>query len=1505
MGRSQWAGIGWRWRIAALGLGMLVMVGFGLAADDPTTTLGSGTYPAAYAIRGARLVAAPGKVIEPGTIVVRRGVIEAVGADKDVTVPYDAETIEGKGLVVYPGFIDLYTTVGQRAGVERSATGHGRLVDLAEAPLASTPVDNRRGLTPEFEVAGVLDLNEGLAEPRRRLGFTDFLSAPAGAIATGQSALVSLSGLPRREAIIAAPVALHISLAPPFEPAGATTRNETPQPGPTPGQGRRRMFGADSGPGENPYPRVLMGSIAHLRQAMLDADHLKKLEDYAAKHGGTQAPFDPSLRALQAARARKLAVWWEANTRDEIHRALDLAEEFGTSAVIVGGREAAKVADRLKAYKVPVVLRLSVPEEPTVPTEPEYRKKSVADRGDPLRVQAHRKDRWKEQLATAAALAREGIPFAFATDGVDRLDTVPANLRQIIGAGLKADDALAALTSHAATIAGVERRLGSLEAGKLGHVIVMTAPFTEESAKVKYVLLDGLKFEVKPEDSARTKKGAGGFRGRPGGRGGAAEKAPADVADDEPAAETKKETSKVSAERKPAAEPPARKKAEASPKDAKPVAPEMQKAVTKAADPKPGAPKSEEPRKAAAPKPEAPPFVDVTSELDDDRKPTLHTGGSVLIKDATILTVTKGTIPKGSILVEKGKIKAVGKDVTAPTGVTVIDAAGLVAMPGIIDTHSHIAVQGGVNEGSLSVVPEVRVKDVVTGEDVEIYRALAGGTTTARLLHGSANTIGGQDAVAKLRYGQPGRDLIIRRGPQGVKFALGENVTRSPRRFPNTRMGVEAVIEKCFEEARAYHAMWDAYRKAEKDGGKAASLPPPRVDLRLEALADILDGKIRIHSHCYRSDEILMLLRVAQKYGVRVQSLQHVLEGYKVAAEIAMHGASASTFSDWWAYKVEAYDAIPFNAALLTEAGANVCIKSDDAELMRHLNLEAAKMVKYGGVSEAQALAMITINPARELGLDESLGSIEVGKDADIAIFNAHPFDAFARCEFSLIDGEVYFQRKEPGGKPVARPGDHSRMPQAPEALRARSIEVAAQPKGVFALVGAQIHPVAGPDIQGGTVVVADGKIAAVGPAGSVRIPPEAQTIDLGGLDLWPGLVDGGSTVGLAEIGSLNETQDVSDAAQFQPELRTSTALHPDSEHIPVTRANGILTSFIQPTGGLISGQGCIADLQGWVPRELVIVEGAGLNVTIPTYVARNPEGRRMGPGRPPGQGPGQGGGDTPDPNARRKEQLDRIKEMFHKAIAYNEVVREARRRGLTPPSPDPRLEAMVPFARGEKPVIFHANQEVEILDALELAKELKIKAVISGASEAWKIVDALQKAKVPVLVEGTLRLPSKEHDPYDSAYATPARLHAAGVNFAIKSQSGGPGSATATRNLPYEAAAAVAFGLPEDAAVQSVTLAPARILGIADQVGSIEAGKRANLVVTAGHILQPTTTVVELFIDGQPLPPESRHTQLYAKYRRRLNEVRAGRARMGIEPASSREIGRREMKEIRATGSE
>ncbi len=1426
--------------------------------------------PAAYAIKGATVVTgrAAGEHIDNGTVIVRAGVIEAVGPGDKTTVPPDAETIDGKGMVVYPGFLDLYSSIGVPSGVTRSLTGPGRPINYAEFAFASTPPDNRNGITPEFETARVLDLSDATAEERRKLGFTDYVAAPAGAIATGQSALVSLSGLPRRETIVRSPVALHINPRPPFEPKAASDGSPTPDPV------RRR----GQGPPQRGYPTSLMGAIAHLRQAMLDADYQAVLMNYYNAQGGPRPPFDPSLQTLRAARSGLLPVWWEANSRDEIHRVLDLAREFGTSAVIFGARDAAKVSDRLKSVGAPVVLRVDFPEKPKVPDKAEHLKKSLADRDGPLRLLESQAKSWDERVATASKLAQAGVKFAFSSEGVTRADEFPGKIRAVIEHGLSRDAAVLALTRHAAEIAGVGDRLGTIEVGKLGHLVVLTGPLGDEKSKVRYLLIDGQKFDTEKPAGAISKKASGRRKGAEGG-GNAPE--PSKAA--EKAKEAAHPKSKDAPKQKPL--PDSKPKPQPQPEKSPATRPDPK------ADAKPkvnGAPKGSDDAKketsarpeAAAPKGEPAVVQDPAVELEADRKTTIHTGGDILIKDAVVLTVgPKGTLPRGSILIRKGKIAAVGTSIEAPPGVTVLDASGLVAMPGIIDTHSHMAIQGGVNEMSLSIVPEVRVRDVVEGEDVGVYRALAGGTTTARLLHGSANTIGGQDVVIKHKFGLPGRETIVKGGPQGVKFALGENVTRARtrERFPSTRMGVESVIDRAFQEAKAYQDTWKVYDAA-KAKGKAGT--PPRRDLRLEALAGILDGSIKIHSHCYRNDEILMLLNVASRHGVRVQSLQHVLEGYKVAAEIAAHGASASTFSDWWAYKTEAFDAIPFNAALLTEAGVNVCIKSDSNELVRHLYLEAAKMVKYGVATEEQALRMITLNPARELGLQDRLGSIEVGKDGDVALFNAHPFDGFARCEMSIVDGEVWFQRKEPGGKPTSRPGTHAAMPAAAVAadLRKRPLDVQANAKGLYALVGGRIHPVSGPVIERGTVVVASGKIAAVGGV-DVKVPEQATSIDVTGLEIWPGLVDAGSPIGLFEVGSLPETQDYADLARFQPELLASSALHPDSELIPVTRANGVLTALTIPLGGTISGQACLIKLDGWVPREMVIADRLGLVVNIPDHVpteAELAERTRMFGGMIP----------PPGPEARqaRTRLIEDLKLEFRRAKDYDAVVTAARSNQVVAPPPDPRLAALAPYAKGEKLVIFVADHPTEILDALAVAKELKLKAAISGGEDAWKVASAIKEANVPVLVSGTLRVPSTPHDPYDASYSNPLRLHEAGIRFAIRSIGQGPDQATSGRNLPYEAATAVAYGLPEEVALRAVTITPAEILGVADQVGSIEVGKRAQLVITAGNILQPTTVVKALFIDGKPLTPASRHTRLYEKFKARLDQVRGGIAPLGID---------------------
>ncbi|MGA7914514.1 MAG: amidohydrolase [Candidatus Acidiferrales bacterium] len=393
--------------------------------------------------------------------------------------------------------------------------------------------------------------------------------------------------------------------------------------------------------------------------------------------------------------------------------------------------------------------------------------------------------------------------------------------------------------------------------------------------------------------------------------------------------------------------------------------------------------------------------------------------GTILIQNATVMTVTHGNIEHGSILIRDGKIAAVGTDLQAPEGAAVIDATGQYVIPGIVDCHSHIAIAGGVNEGAPAVSSMANIKDVLNPDDIDIYRDLAGGVTSANILHGSANPIGGQTIVIKLRWGKPASELPFEGALPGIKFALGENPKRSnftvppgvPARYPGTRLGVEEVIRQAFTEAREYKKQWDDYNQRKAAGEQ--KLIPPRRDEQMEPLVEVLEGKRYVHAHCYRADEILMLIRVANEFGFKVRTFQHVLEGYKIADEIAASGAGGSTFSDWWAYKMEAFDAIPYNAALMTERGVVVSVNSDDAQEARQLNQEAAKSMKYGGLSANDALKLVTLNPAIQLGIDKRVGSIDVGKDADLAIYNHDPLSVYAVVQKTLIDGQVYFDRQK------------------------------------------------------------------------------------------------------------------------------------------------------------------------------------------------------------------------------------------------------------------------------------------------------------------------------------------------------------------------------------------------------------------------------------------------------------------------------------------------------------
>jgi imidazolonepropionase-like amidohydrolase len=389
-----------------------------------------------------------------------------------------------------------------------------------------------------------------------------------------------------------------------------------------------------------------------------------------------------------------------------------------------------------------------------------------------------------------------------------------------------------------------------------------------------------------------------------------------------------------------------------------------------------------------------------------------------LIRNATVVTVSRGTLANTDILIRNGKIAGVGQNLKAGERARVIDATGKYVMPGIVDAHSH-SMSDAINEGTLSVTSMVRIRDVLNPTAPNLYRELAGGVTTLNLLHGSANTIGGQNTVVKIKYGRPVAEFIFPGAPPGIKFALGENVKRASstvlpgqtRRYPATRMGQEEVLRDAFTRARNYKRGWDEHRAAVARGDK--NLIPPRRDLQLEPLVEILEGKRLVHAHCYRADEIIMILNLADDFGFKIKTLQHVLEGYKVAKEIAAHGAGASSFADSWSYKIEAYDAIPHNAAVMTRAGVIVSINSDSDERARRLNIEAAKMMKYGDLTEDEALRLITLNPAIQLGIQDRVGSIDVGKDADLAIWTAHPFSVYARVETTFIDGDIFFDRQQ------------------------------------------------------------------------------------------------------------------------------------------------------------------------------------------------------------------------------------------------------------------------------------------------------------------------------------------------------------------------------------------------------------------------------------------------------------------------------------------------------------
>jgi imidazolonepropionase-like amidohydrolase len=821
-------------------------------------------------------------------------------------------------------------------------------------------------------------------------------------------------------------------------------------------------------------------------------------------------------------------------------------------------------------------------------------------------------------------------------------------------------------------------------------------------------------------------------------------------------------------------------------------------------------------------------------ELDADRVPSLQVPEVVLIRDVMIHSaVTPAFV--GDVLVRDGDIAAVGTDLAAPEGVLVIDGHGKHLAPGVIDTHSHMAISGGINESTLSITAECDISDVIDPDDVAIYRALAGGVTTVQCLHGSANAIGGRSEVLKLRWRRTADELRFPGAPQGIKFALGENPKRSNfspgERYPATRPGVESVYNRAFKRAIEYRHEWSSYEEARGRGQDAAM---PRRDLRLEVLAGILSGDVRVHSHCYRADEILMLLRMAESFGFRVQTLQHVLEGYKVADEIARHGVGTSTFSDWWSFKIEAYDAIPQNAALLDEAGVISTINSDSDELVRRLYLEGAKSVRYAGLDRVRALRLMTLNAAIQLGIQERVGSIEAGKDADLVLLDAEPLSVYARVEWTMVDGRIEFQRRDAFGL------DGVREPVRPLPSRAL-VEASYDPTAgeLLAIVGGTLHPIEGEDISMGTLLVQGGRIVDIGK--DVAIPDGATVLRADGQHVWPGMIALNTSLGLREIGSVRGTIDDAEIGGNQPDLRVASSINAASAHIPVTRTNGVTRAQVAAQGGgPFTGQSAVIRLAGDTWEEALMVDRDMLHLRFPT-TANVADDKK----KPP--------------------EIEDLKRLLADAREFGQLADEAAREGLLPPPFDPRLTALVPYARGEKRVAIHAQNAQTILHALEFAQQEGLDAVLYGAGEGWKVVKAIKESGRSVVVGPVLALPLSTFDPYDAAFANAAVLHRAGVEVAIMADDD-----QNTRNLPHHAGTAVAFGLPREEALRAITLTPARILGLERDLGSLVLGKIADVVITNGDLLEVTTQVTAVLVEGQVMDLGNRQTDLYRKHRDR-----------------------------------
>ena len=958
-------------------------VALGTGAETTTPPLGLRHHtPRVHAFTNARIVSAPGEVIEAGTVVIRDGNIVDVGAR--VRPPTDARVWDMSGKTIYAGFVDLSTDYGMpKEKLERDSGPRGGEQGHDKAAVVGSPYWNRK-ISPQISGAHIFKPDEEAAKTLRGQGITLVMTVPPDGVIGGTGALVTTGDGPANDLIVKSTVVLGIRFPP-------------------------RSGGDDT------YPNSLMGILTLLRQSFLDAEwYLRATAAWERDHSFKRPEANDALERLSELRAERIPLLMFTKDDKAFLRSARLATEIGLPAIIRGSNYEYRRIDAVKGTGLPLLLPLDFPESPAVKSADEA-----------LQVDLEEMRHWYLAQENALTLHRAGVEFSFTSDGLKDRDEFLGAIRKTVKRGLPADAALAALTTAPAEIIGQTDRFGTVASGKAANLVITDGDLFEEKTKIVETWVDGNRYIVNAEPEVDVR---GTWNVALAGSKATDGTATLTLEDD--------------------MTEPSGKMSMVQDVDIKNVdlsGALLSFTVDGEALGKPGIVQMSavvdaeqligqgvwadgsrftwHATKTAPWKAEP----DPTEKKDAERlhlTPRYPEGAFgleampvqprlIAFTGATIWTsASQGILENATLLVAEGKIADVGSEVKVPKDAVVVDVTGMHITPGLIDCHSHSAIEGGINEGTQTITAEVRIGDVVDPTDIAIYRQLAGGLTTANLLHGSANAIGGQNQVIKLRWGATAEEMKFVGAPGGIKFALGENPKQSNwgddnvTRYPQTRMGVEQIIRDGFQAATDYREKWDRYDRT-REG------MPPRRDLELEALVEIMSGDRLVHSHSYRQDEILMLTRIAEDFGFTIGSFQHVLEGYKVADRLAEHGAGASAFADWWAYKFEVYDAIPYNGALMHEQGVVVSFNSDSDELARHLNTEAAKAVKYGGVPPAEALKFVTLNPAKQLHIDHRVGSLESGKDADFVVWSGDPLSTLTACDQTWIDGRKYFDREE------------------------------------------------------------------------------------------------------------------------------------------------------------------------------------------------------------------------------------------------------------------------------------------------------------------------------------------------------------------------------------------------------------------------------------------------------------------------------------------------------------